>query len=153
MSNHSIIISSSFCKDAFPENHGGEFTNYLNRSLEFDDLNEQWSVALSEIVYTPDSWMNVRDRFNEIKLSMRNYYVTDGFGIIYYDELEIRADPHEIEDYDENLVRLRDDIGDVGADRDTMPGLDAGVRHASLYTYEFSFFNIAKEKNIWGGRR
>ena len=55
MSNHSIIISSSLCKDAFPENHGGEFTNYLNRSLEFDDPDEQWSVALSEIVYTPDS--------------------------------------------------------------------------------------------------
>src|SRR3981189_2356302 len=109
MSNHSIIISSSLCKDALPENHGGEFTNYLNRSLEFDEPNEQWSVALSEIVYTPDSWMNVRDGFNEIKVSMRNFRVNGGFATIYFDYLEILADPHEIEDYDEALVRLRGD--------------------------------------------
>src|SRR3981189_2666908 len=153
MSNHSIIISSSLCKDTFPENHGGEFSNYLNRSLEFDDPNEQWSVALSEIVYTPDSWMNVRDGFNEIKVSMRDFHVNGGFAIIYYDLLEIRADPHEIDDYDEMLVRLRDDTKEVIADHDTMEAMNTGARHPSQYTYQFSFYNIAKEKNIMGGNK
>src|SRR5271154_2416796 len=92
MSNHSIVLSSSLCRDSFPSNHGGEFSNYLNQSLEFDDPDESWTVALSEIYYQPDSWENIREGFNEMLVTIENFLVTDDDEdekIIYYRSLEI----------------------------------------------------------------
>src|SRR5258708_4896400 len=76
MSSHSIYLCSSQCKDTYPENHGGEFSNVLNQSLEFDDPNDEWTVALGEMYYLPDLWYNVREGFNEIQVSIQNLPVT-----------------------------------------------------------------------------
>src|SRR3977135_1881450 len=140
MSNHSIIISSSLCKDTFPDNHGGEFSNYLNRSLEFDEPHEQLSVALSEIVYTPDSWMNVREGFNEIKVSINNFKALNAYANIYYDELVVQPVRNnavdELLDYNPQSPRPRDP-GDEGSSSVLQPF----GKSVKVYEYTFTFYN------------
>jgi hypothetical protein len=58
MSSFSILLSSEFCKDEYPENNGCEFTNELNFPLNFDK--EQWYVSMMEMIYEPDFWENIR---------------------------------------------------------------------------------------------
>ena len=43
-----ITISSSDCKDIYPENKGGHFYTILNEELMLDD---QWEVGISEFTY------------------------------------------------------------------------------------------------------
>ena len=52
-----VYLSNSFCKKDFPNNQAGNFQNKLNKSLTFKTKGK---VALSEILYTPGSWDNVR---------------------------------------------------------------------------------------------
>ena len=77
--SYDVIMSSSFCLDEYPNNHGCEFTNVLNQPLDIDEPNESWAVALREITYEPDFWQNVRTGFNEceIKLGKFKCYLTD----------------------------------------------------------------------------
>src|SRR5258708_9725687 len=94
MATHSIFLCSSQCKDTYPENHGGEFSNVLNQSLEFDDPNDAWTVALGEIFYLPDSWYNIRDGYNEMKISMTNLPVDEiphRKYYIYYDRMKVES--------------------------------------------------------------
>jgi hypothetical protein len=63
----SIILSSLLCKDAYPENNGGNFHNYLNQELHLDG---GCKIALSEVIYEPNSWDNVREGSNDVKISM-----------------------------------------------------------------------------------
>jgi hypothetical protein len=58
MSSFSILLSSDFCKDEYPQNNGCEFTNELNFPLNFDK--EQWCVSMTEMIYEPDFWENIR---------------------------------------------------------------------------------------------
>jgi hypothetical protein len=99
--SYDVILSSSFCKDEYPDNHGCEFTNRLNQQLDLDQPNESWSVALREITYEPDFWQNVREGFNEcdIRIGQFDCYVSD-FKMIEAEELLINKpkftdNPHE----------------------------------------------------------
>src|SRR5258708_5395482 len=57
-----VVLSSSYCKDEYPTNQGCEFSNVLNRPLP---NTENWSVAISDLVYEPDFWPTVRKPFNK----------------------------------------------------------------------------------------
>jgi hypothetical protein len=68
--SYAVILSSDLCTDDFPENHGGDFTNNLNHSLDFSvDPESTWAVALKEVVYVPESWDNVHDGGNWFETS------------------------------------------------------------------------------------
>ena len=58
-----IYLSNTLCKDTYPGNKGGEFSNYLNQTLK---LNGSWSVALNELYYIPNTWHNIRKNGNKI---------------------------------------------------------------------------------------
>ena len=77
--SHDVVLSSYYCRDEFPNNHGCEFTNVLNQPLDIDAPNESWAVALREIIYEPEFWPNVREGFTkcEIQLGRFNCYVSD----------------------------------------------------------------------------
>ena len=70
---HSVILSSDLSRELFPNNQGGEFTNTLYSSLDFSAPYEQWSVALSEIIYMPDTWYNVREGYNDVTIRMTGF--------------------------------------------------------------------------------
>src|SRR6266853_677173 len=74
--SHSIVLTSALCKDTYPNNHGGDFVNNLNTTLELNEAGHEWVVSLSEISYLPDSWYNVRTGFNEISFSMHSFPCT-----------------------------------------------------------------------------
>src|SRR5277367_1699425 len=67
-----VYLSNSFCKKDFPNNQAGNFQNKLNKSLTFKTKGK---VALSEILYTPGSWDNVRSRDTAIGIEISNYPV------------------------------------------------------------------------------
>src|SRR5277367_3235839 len=73
-----VYLSNSFCKKDFPNNQAGSFQNKLNKSLAFKT---KVKVALSEILYTPGTWDNVRQGNNAIGIEISNYSVK---GTIYY---------------------------------------------------------------------
>ena len=81
--SYNIVLSSSFCQNEYPNNHGCEFTNELSEQLDMDQPNESWSVALREITYEPEFWQNVREGFNEcqIKLGSFNCFISDYYTI------------------------------------------------------------------------
>jgi hypothetical protein len=68
----SIIVSSELCKDTYPNNTGGEFTNYLNHPINAT------SVALTEIYYTPYMWFNVRKTYNYVLLKLSQVQLKTG---------------------------------------------------------------------------
>src|SRR5277367_1378268 len=69
-----VYLSNSFCKKDFPNNQAGNFQNKLNKSLTFKTKGK---VALSEILYTPGSWDNVRQGNNAIGIEISNYPIYD----------------------------------------------------------------------------
>src|SRR6202020_788090 len=81
MSSFSLLISSAFCKDEYPQNNGCEFTNELNFPLNFDK--EQWCVSMTEMIYEPDFWENVRESFSNVEFSISDfqshYLVTNAY--------------------------------------------------------------------------
>ena len=100
--SHDVVLSSYYCRDEFPNNHGCEFTNVLNQPLDIDAPNESWAVALRELIYEPDFWSNVREGFTkcEIQLGSFNCYLSDYAMIqaksLYLDgDTQFPADPHE----------------------------------------------------------
>ena len=68
---HSVILCSDWSKGMYPENSGGKFTNLLHSNLNFS--REDWSVALTDVIYTPDTWSNVREGFNDIQIRMKGF--------------------------------------------------------------------------------
>src|SRR5271163_4213271 len=70
-----IVLTSALCKDIYPDNQGGDFRNLLNKPLIFNEPGEEWSVALSEISYLPDSWHNVREPNNTIGIEISEFTV------------------------------------------------------------------------------
>src|SRR5277367_6125410 len=68
-----VYLSNSFCKKDFPNNQAGNFQNKLNKSLTFKTKGK---VALSEILYTPGSWDNVRHGNNAIGIEISNYPIS-----------------------------------------------------------------------------
>src|SRR3981189_2870794 len=68
---HNVVLCSEWSKDLYPENAGGKFTNLLHSNMNFSG--ENWSVALTDVVYTPDTWNNVRADFNDIQIRMKGF--------------------------------------------------------------------------------
>src|SRR5277367_3781918 len=68
-----VYLSNSFCKKDFPNNQAGSFQNKLNKSLTFKTKGK---VALSEILYTPGSWDNVRHGNNAIGIEISKYPIS-----------------------------------------------------------------------------
>src|SRR3981189_324118 len=68
---HNVVLCSEWSKDLYPENTGGKFTNRLHSNMNFSG--ENWSVALTDIVYTPDTWNNVRADSNDIQIGMKGF--------------------------------------------------------------------------------
>jgi len=71
-----VYLSNSFCKKDFPNNQAGNFQNKLNKSLTFKTKGK---VALSEILYTPGSWDNVRHGNNAIGIEISKYPVFEDY--------------------------------------------------------------------------
>src|SRR6266853_48143 len=67
-------LSSSYCKDQFPENHGGSFYNTLNQKLHLETGN--WHVGLAEVLYEPNSWDNVREGRNTVQFELWDYPIS-----------------------------------------------------------------------------
>src|SRR5277367_943743 len=84
-----VYLSNSFCKKDFPNNHAGNFQNKLNKSLTFKTKGK---VALSEILYSPGSWDNVRPGTNAIGIEISNYPIYNkeyDYKELYVDSVEI----------------------------------------------------------------
>src|SRR5277367_3419596 len=62
-----VYLSNSFCKNDFPYNQAGNFQNKLNKPLTFKNKGK---IALSEILYTPGSWDNVRSGNNAVTIEI-----------------------------------------------------------------------------------
>src|SRR3981189_948449 len=69
---HNVVLCSEWSKDLYPENTGGKFTNLLHSNMNFSG--ENWSVALTDVVYTPDTWNNVRADSNDIQIRMKGFH-------------------------------------------------------------------------------
>src|SRR6266853_2151763 len=67
--HYSIVLSNAFYKKDFPENNGGNFQTILNHTLEFK---RPTRVALSDVLYTRDTWANVREGHNSIEIEFTN---------------------------------------------------------------------------------
>jgi hypothetical protein len=71
MSSFSVLLSSALCKDEYPHNNGCEFTNELNFPLNFDK--EQWCVSMTEMIYEPDFWRNIRESFSNVEFTISDF--------------------------------------------------------------------------------
>jgi hypothetical protein len=56
----------------YPKNHGGDFTNNIATPIEVSTFGHE-SVCLSEIIYQPYSWDNIREGSNEIEVGVEGY--------------------------------------------------------------------------------
>src|SRR3981189_29212 len=66
-----VLLCSDWSKSSYPENNGGKFTNLLHHNLNFS--REDWSIAISDIVYTPDTWASVREKYNDVVIHMKGF--------------------------------------------------------------------------------
>src|SRR5271156_4742627 len=69
--SHSIVLSNTFCLNEYPANQGCEFTNQLNQPL--DTSYGKWAVNLSEIIYEPNFWVNIRKPYDFFDLGISNF--------------------------------------------------------------------------------
>ena len=67
--NFYITLPSNACTDLFPGNAtGGYYKTLLPQEIKLDSNN--WEVGLSEITYVANSWDNVREGENEVRLTI-----------------------------------------------------------------------------------
>ncbi len=93
----SVILSSALCKDTYPNNYGGEFSNYLNQLMC-----DYTSAAIIEIYYVPYMWYNVRPTTNYILLKLSGVEI-DGGVIASPAELICKIEPsYYVDEY--NLI-------------------------------------------------
>jgi hypothetical protein len=84
----SIILSSQLCKDTYPNNSGGEFSNYLNHPINtYNTL-----VAITEIYYVPRMWYNVRPNF-KIFIKVSGHYFEANWHAVPPAELVCSLEP------------------------------------------------------------
>src|SRR5271156_2652462 len=69
--SHSIILSNTLCLNEYPGNQGCEFTNQLNQPI--DTSYGKWAVNLSEIIYEPNFWTNIRKPYTFFDLGISNF--------------------------------------------------------------------------------
>src|SRR5271156_3358257 len=75
--SHSLLLSNSFCLEEYPSNQGCEFTNQLNQPL--DVSYGKWAANLSEIIYEPNFWSNIRKPYTFFDVAVGNYTHTKLF--------------------------------------------------------------------------
>src|SRR3981189_2806866 len=68
---HNVILCSDWSKGMYPNNTGAKFTYLLHSNLNFS--REDWSGAVTDVIYTPDTWTNVREGFNDIQIRMKGF--------------------------------------------------------------------------------
>jgi hypothetical protein len=80
-----MTLSSDGCKDAFPNNHGGDFMVQLDKILDMRGYT--WEVALVEMIYTGQAFPNlgIEDSQITLKVSGKPQYENDY--IITYDQV------------------------------------------------------------------
>src|SRR3981189_2893633 len=100
---HNVILCSDWSKDMYPKNNGGKFTNLLHSNLNFS--REDWSVALTDVIYTPDTWTNVREGFNDIQIRMKGF---KKWGIAEYTLWCAKPPTHEILEAKTTMTLSRD---------------------------------------------
>jgi hypothetical protein len=67
----SLFLSNTFCNKEFPNNNGGDFKNLLNSRLDFSRRGGKWGVSMSEIIYEPNFWENIRESASvNVKISV-----------------------------------------------------------------------------------
>ena len=71
MDVNTVILSSDFNKDIYPDNTGGCFIN----DVRDDIFKSKTNIRISDISYEPGSWFNVRDKYNEMEISMKGIMV------------------------------------------------------------------------------
>ena len=69
---HSVILSSTLCREEYPNNNGCDFTNQLNQPLDLS--RGKWGVCVSEIVYEPNFWYNIRQPFNVFSVTIAKHH-------------------------------------------------------------------------------
>src|SRR5277367_5370624 len=116
-----VYLSNSFCKKYFPNNQAGNFQNRLYKSLTFKTKGK---VALSEILYTPVSWDNVRQGNNAIGIEIYNYPIYDAA----YLRKELFVD--SIETLEAGQIGYRDVVYGVTRVRN---GVYVGFNYAGKY--------------------
>src|SRR3981189_162388 len=89
---HNVILCSDWSKDLYPENTGGKFTNLLHSNMNFSS--ENWLVALTDIVYTPDTWDNVRAESNDIRIRMKGF---QKWGLVPYTLWGVKPPEFEVD--------------------------------------------------------
>src|SRR5271156_6290545 len=70
--SHSIVLSNTLCRDEYPGNQGCEFTNQLN--IPLDVSHGKWAVNLSEIIYEPYFWANIRKPYTYFDVGVSNFH-------------------------------------------------------------------------------
>ena len=98
-----VLLCSDWSKSSYPENNGGKFTNLLHHNLNFS--REDWSVAISDIVYTPDTWASVRENYNDVVIRMKGF---KKWGIAEYTLWCARPPIHEIVEAKTTMTLSRD---------------------------------------------
>ena len=87
-----MVLSSEWSTDLYPDNVGSKFTNLLHSNINFSA--ENWSVALTDIVYTPDTWANVREGSNDIQIRMKGF---QRWGLVPYTLLGAEPPTFEVD--------------------------------------------------------
>jgi len=79
-----LTLSSDGCKETFPNNHGGDFKIQLDRTL--DMRLHAWEVALTDMIYTGQSFPNLLDGLNQVTLKATGKPTFENHYFITYDQ-------------------------------------------------------------------
>ena len=99
MQPHSVILSSTLCREEYPNNNGCDFTNQLNQPLDLS--RGKWGVCVSEIVYEPNFWYNIRQPFNVFSVTIENHHcIVEREYVLPFKIFEFRLDkiPENVND-------------------------------------------------------
>jgi hypothetical protein len=79
-----LMLSSDGCKETFMNNHGGDFTVQLDKTL--DMRGESWEVALVDMIYTGQAFPNLPVEDVEITLKVEGKPQYENQYFITYDQ-------------------------------------------------------------------
>src|ERR1700722_10613936 len=79
-----LMLSSDGCRDIFPANQGGDFKVQLDKTL--DMRSHDWEVALTEMIYTGQSFPNLSTEDARITLKARGKPEYENQYIITYEQ-------------------------------------------------------------------
>jgi hypothetical protein len=79
-----LTLTSDGCRDAFPNNHGGDFMVQLEHTL--DMRGHDWEVALVDMMYTGQAFPNLPVEDSEVRLQVSGKPTFENDYIITYDQ-------------------------------------------------------------------